>query len=118
MIPPVQFWVNGGMLATVAAGDDVRHGMLYFIPVLIIGVGAFIWAAFIRKAKKRRKRIHRAHTWELKSGDQRGAHRLRRSGRRRSAQHKGSPINPTLAETGGLPPVRPDDLSEPPSIPR
>jgi Flp pilus assembly protein TadB len=101
------------MLASNVRSEDVLSWSLYFLAVLLVGVGGLIWAAFLRKAKKRRKRIHRPHTWQMETDEERTARRARRSSRRRT-KHKEPGINPTLASTGGLPPVRPEDPPEPP----
>jgi hypothetical protein len=55
----------------------------------LIVLFAFFWALFIRKNKKRRIRRHRRHR----------------------------PINPTLAELGGLPPVREEKKPDAPAPP-
>ena len=60
------------------------------VAVAIPGIAAFVWIAFFRK-KRRRKR------------------------RRREESRREYAGNPTLAETGGLPPVRkPENLSDQP----
>jgi len=119
MISPSHFGTTLGMMAAAVRGEDVRNWALYFLPVLVIGVGAMVWAAFLRKTTKRRKRIHRPHTWELGPEELRAGPRSGRSGHRRHGTRRPSRHNPTLAETGGLPPARPDgDLPEPPPASR
>lgn len=108
-----QFTANSGMLAADLRREDVISWALYFLAVLVIGAGGLIWAAFLRKAKKRRKRIQRPHTWQMAAGEERANRRSRRSGRRRM-KHREPSLNPTLAATGGLPPVRTDGDAEPP----
>jgi hypothetical protein len=83
-----------------------------FIIILVLAV--FIWAAVVRKPSKRT--VSRHH-WKAKDGtpDQNGTDNgsppkpRRRHKRRRPRK----PLNPTLAETRGLPPVR-DNPSTPP----
>jgi hypothetical protein len=61
--------------------------------ILLVALLTFIWALFFRKSgKRRRKHRHRRH----------------------------SRLNPTLAETGGLPPIREEIKSsaEPPPTPQ
>jgi hypothetical protein len=53
--------------------------------ILLVAIGALIWAFFIRKRGPRRRRHKSRHHHE---------HRL---------------PNPTLAQSGGLPPVRPEE---------
>lgn len=77
-----------------------------------IVVGFLIWALFIRKrpdgvegwGPSRSK--YRAPTEAAQSS---GGEEHRRRHRRRRREHR--PMNPTLAETGGLPPVRSSDPS-------
>jgi type VI protein secretion system component VasK len=83
----------------------------------ILGVVALVlvWAAFIRK---RRRRRHRHHHRSIAKATAAGITEIRRhvherQRRRRSRQRQ---RNPTLAETGGLPPPRADaEPSQPPS---
>ncbi len=78
--------------------------------VAVISAGIFIWAAFFRKRRKRRhsyerwhKRKDQAEESSSKSSHHPGAsHRRHRHHR----HHRERPRNPTLAETGGLPPIR------------
>jgi len=91
--------------------------------VIIVTVLAVVWAAFYRK--KRRRRTHRHHHHHhANEGDARftaadtqaepeGAVRKRRNWRR--SKHRERSLNPTLAETRGLPPLR--DESTPPAGP-
>jgi type VI protein secretion system component VasK len=80
---------------------------------------ALLWAVFLRKRRRRRKHHHphqnsskpaevpeAAKDEDAPTRPEKRRHR-RRSGRR----HR--PRNPTLAETGGLPPVRPESPPEP-----
>jgi hypothetical protein len=59
--------------------------------IFLLVLGIFFWALLIRKRKGTRRRIRRRH------------HRKQR------------PANPTLAQTGGLPPVR--EEKNPPQTP-
>jgi hypothetical protein len=71
---------------------------------------AVIWIVFVRMRKKKHKRTHRRHSWDPESGQRRRPHRRRRSSR--EARRTELPMNPTLAEVGGLPPVRPAETKD------
>jgi peptidoglycan/LPS O-acetylase OafA/YrhL len=51
--------------------------------ILLVAIGALVWTFFIRKPGRRRRKSRQRHE-----------HRL---------------LNPTLAQNGGLPPVRPEE---------
>ena len=86
---------------------------------LVVGaIGAVIllivlYINFFHKMKGERTRRHRhsgsgtgaSADGEAASGE--GGTRVRRRKRKRRREHR--PRNPTLAETGGLPPMRPED---------
>jgi hypothetical protein len=63
--------------------------------ILLVVAGTFIWAVFFRKKTKSRSR----------RGRHRGRHR----------EHH--PVNPTLAQSGGLPPVRQEEKPSDPLPP-
>lgn len=124
--------MNAGVLlfARVDA-SDLQDGLLSMYSrefrVVCWALGGIIlllvlWAIFIRKPRRHRHRHHHhhhpAHRWGLDpdatdeeddDGDANGAEDEqdrghRHSRRRRRREHR--PRNPTLAETGGLPPIR------------
>jgi len=73
-----------------------------------------VWAIFGRQRQRERSRLSdQDWTREKNSGDDAGSggKESRRRRRRRRREHR--PRNPTLAETRGLPPLRPEDPSEP-----
>jgi hypothetical protein len=73
----------------------------------------FVWAFFIRKRPKHSRGalvVQRAGQAEALSADGR-----RRRRKRRPEHPDNWGRNPTLGETGGLPPVRPEDTSPPES---
>jgi len=82
--------------------------------ILLVVIGLFIWAAYIRKAK-RRKRKYREPQGNYREQLEDGAAGIktylkkRHRHRRRGHHHQ----NPTLSETGGLPPRRPPDDETP-----
>jgi hypothetical protein len=93
-------------------------GAISFVTLLV-----FIWAIFIRKrGKRRRDRSQqrsqpRVSTRAATAPGQNGAgnvvpeHQHRRRRRRRRREHR--PRNPTLADTGGLPPIRTEGPIDP-----
>lgn len=114
--------VGGNLLmANVAEAlpslDEVARGtrsqMGTALPVLGIVLGvlflALVWAVFIRRPRTGRQR----GTILEDSGDEPASGGGKRRRRRRRRDHR--PRNPTLAETGGLPPVRTGE--PPPPIP-
>lgn len=77
------------------------------VGALVVLFGLIFWATFVRKSDRRRQR------GEILEGPPRErSHSSEGGRRRRRRREKGRVRNPTLAETGGLPPVR--DPSTPP----
>jgi hypothetical protein len=84
---------------------------------------AVIWALFIYKPHRRHShrrhlglsrrpgRLPAAASTNGHNGSQRNGSQHRRQWRRKRREHR--PRNPTLAERGGLPPMRPENPSEP-----
>ena len=74
--------------------------------VLLVALAVLIWVVFFRKARKR-KRVHHHHHRQaaeiFPSGKQPESKRSRSRHKRSQSEF---PRLPTLAETGGLPPVR------------
>jgi hypothetical protein len=74
---------------------------------------AFFWALFLRRPR----RHHHKHHWcdakdkEAASPDEK--RRWLRMGRRHRRRRREVRANPTLAETGGLPAIRPNDPENP-----
>ncbi|MBI3417943.1 MAG: hypothetical protein HY043_21855 [Verrucomicrobia bacterium] len=95
-------------------------GALLALTLLLV-----IWAKYIRKEKRSRRRSHSAKQYELvpvvkeaesaeddEDVEGEADARRRRKFRKRRREHRGS--NPTLAETGGLPPLRDENSLNPP----
>ena len=95
--------------------DGDYRGWAIVTAIIVVSVGAFIWAAFVRKRRpdrhfhplmpRSRHRARHGAAWSLR----RLLKAKRRRRRRRALQ-----ANPTLAETGGLPPIRPEN--SPPAV--
>lgn len=79
--------------------------------MVLVGIVIFMWAAFWRQPKRRRKHSYH-HTSDENTGlPQREKHRsgLFHKRRRHHRQHsRERPMNPTLSQVGGLPPPRRD----------
>lgn len=121
--------------ATLPLDNVSVHGVTTLLREVMIVTGAVaavtlvlvLWALYFRK--HRRHHTHHysphRHSSEVSTGDSPSVndatgtdleastenHRPHRRRRRRRREHR--PRNPTLAETGGLPPLRPDRPSEP-----
>jgi hypothetical protein len=77
------------------------------------------WAAFFRKRRRQHSHRHHHHhprssgQFESSGADAGQGQEGQRKRRRRRRRREHRPRNPTLAETGGLPPVRTDKPAEP-----
>jgi len=100
-----------------ALTHSTYESMFLFGVLLALTLALFIWAYFLRRKRRR----HHARSSRSSSGSQshtdkvvtvfQGGRRRRKRYRRRR-EHR--PRNPTLAETGGLPPIRSEDQPPPP----
>jgi len=79
--------------------------------VVLIAAAIFFWAVFIRK-KKSPNRRHRHHRPSYREQFKKNANEIRQLVQPRQRKHREHrPLNPTLAQTGGLPPVREEEKS-------
>jgi hypothetical protein len=120
----IEIRFSGGTFDRLLAGwaglSPDRRGMIILLAILCLGaVCVGIWALFIRKPRRRRHRHHHGHEASpaaerseavAEGDDDSSGQRHRRKRRRSRGDHL--PRNPTLAETGGLPPVRQGDPPE------
>ena len=99
---------------------SARERLIVFTAIALITVPVLVWAVFVRKARRRqRSRRHSHHHSHEPAENVAPAEgdnvttqpRKRRKWRRPRREHR--PRNPTLAETGGLPPVRRGGPPEP-----
>jgi FtsZ-interacting cell division protein ZipA len=103
-------------------GLSFKELMIVLGALAIVTLIVFIWAAYIRKPARHRSHHHHHH--HHSSGEESDAEgylatdsaegengRRYRRKRRRRREHR--PRNPTLAETGGLPPLRADQPPDP-----
>ena len=109
------------LFATMRRSDPATlERILIFGAMGLVTLLLVLWAVFIRKRRRRRRSHHHvpepsaqpidtpvaAKEQDAPSPPKRRHHR-HRSGRRHRRR------NPTLAETGGLPPIRPEEPAEP-----
>lgn len=88
---------------------------ILFGALLLVVVAIFLWAVYLRKIKKRRRK-YRDHNFSYGEKLEKGVGDVKemvvkRYGRRRRERRR---LNPTLAETGGLPPRRPPPMNSSP----
>ena len=87
-----------------------REGLIILGALGLVTLAVLIWVLFIRKPRRRHhSHQHHSHEFGMNPGAEREtesgeAPSRRRKWRRPRRPHR--PRNPTLAETGGLPPVR------------
>lgn len=97
-----------------SGASGFRQTMIIIGAILLVAVAVLLWAVYIRKprlAKHHGRDSERGMLLtddEMKSRQQSRPHRKHRRRRSRSR-------NPTLAETGGLPPIRNDEPGEDPA---
>lgn len=121
MTPNLRWFATAGvedLIRRFQNWSGSQDGLFQYLVVLavflVVTLGAFIWAAFFRR-HRRHHHHHHSHdrTPESPSGARvregssppasASSHHHRRRRRRRRPEH---PLNPTLAQTGGLPPLR------------
>lgn len=103
--------VPGRELPRAGAGPNFGRDILLIVAV---GLGLLLllvlWAAYFRRPARPEAGSHRSHRI-LEEGEEGGQHGHRHRRKKRKRDHRSR--NPTLAETGGLPPRRPDEESPP-----
>ena len=116
---PVLIAESGGLgIQDLVSGKDhegVHEVITLFSILFAVAILVFVCAAIFRKKKEK---IGWRHSPPVKAGP--GMNEARKSKfhfpwqhRHHRRQHR--PRNPTLAETGGLPPIRKDGSSPPPA---
>jgi hypothetical protein len=107
------------LLAQSQTVDEIHESWLEVLGQNLLIVGAMaavtlallVWVVYFRRRVRKRRR--HAHAWERTPEE----HSSRRRHRRRTHQHPSQlPLNPTLAKSGGLPPIRPHPV-DPPEAP-
>jgi hypothetical protein len=99
-------------------GLTLKELLVLLGAVAWVTVMLFVWAVYFRKKPRRHSHHHRHHSGaeesapvSVEESDVGESGRRYRRKRRRRRDHR--PRNPTLAETGGLPPLR----TQPPQDP-
>jgi hypothetical protein len=124
LVPAGRTGSDGSLLALASSGPGASSFLIVLGVLLLVSLAVFIWAAFFRKYPRRR---HSHHHWKYpKPPDQTvqeaEAEKARPHGsrfrfwRRHRRPHKKRLLNPTLAETGGLPPARASESEPPPTL--
>ena len=92
-----------------------RERLVIFSAIGVVALLLLLWAAFLRKKHRHRHSHHHGHHHSSRPAEVPAVAPVqdavappvkRRRARRLRRRHR--PRNPTLAETGGLPPVRPE----------
>lgn len=90
--------------------NEFLDAMLLVVSIL------FLWAAYLRKPSRRHLHSHPRHHWRnpkpASTHEPEEKHAGGFFGKRRQRKRRKRRLNPTLAETGGLPPVRASDSEE------
>ena len=98
-----------------------REILLVLLCLGALSFGLLLWVAFVRKRKRRSSgHSHRSHQLsrttaadETTAAGEQGSEPRRRRHRHRRRRSSKYPQNPTLAQTGGLPPIRRDEPPTP-----
>ncbi len=97
-----------------------RERLMIFGAITLVTLLLLVWAAFIRR-KRRRRHSHHHHQHHpaerraegpVASQKEDAGDPPEKRRRRRHSRHRHRPRNPTLAETGGLPPIRTENPPE------
>lgn len=93
--------------------SGLRDVLIVICAASAMGLALFLWAYLTRRSRRRRAANSRGMRMiERRNGED--ADGKRRKLRKRRRQHPDNlPRNPTLAEAGGLPPLRPEESELP-----
>ena len=94
-------------------GLNVRDIMLLVAVAALLGSALFLWA-YLSRRDRRRYLARSPHSTDRVERPSRDSRPDRMRVRKRRREHPDNlPRNPTLGETGGLPPLRPDEPAHP-----
>jgi hypothetical protein len=92
-------------------GLTLLFGAIGIVTLLILG-----WAIFIRKRPDDGSRRYSYPSRKSRTSDSdKSRESTAESGTRKRRRRKRRPLNPTLAQTGGLPPIRSEDFFDDPT---
>ncbi len=93
-------------------GVTMRDAFLILGAAMVVGLVLFLWVYMTRKDRRHRTEYN-DHAFMETNGSRRHRHRRRRRRHREEERPEDVRRNPTLQETGGLPPIRPDEPAGP-----
>ena len=93
------------LLGKSLTGRVLTEFMIISGAVLLVTGAVVVWVLLFRKSRNRTRIYKRRHRDTSKSSETESPEETSRGDRRRRKRRQ-RPRNPTLAETGGLPPVR------------
>ncbi len=110
--PPEEQAIRDG----AGRGSSLFSGEMGLIlgAVLVLAALLFFWAFFLRKRPQTQRGSLVLERAEREDPERTGSSGRRRRRKRKAEHPENMPRNPTLAEIGGLPPLRPED-AEPPA---
>ena len=89
---------------------QAKERLLIFGAIFLVIIGVLLWAVLFRKSRRRaaRRESHRHRRTSFAKRTAKGVAELKQyvQERQRRSRRRHRPRNPTLAETGGLPPPR------------
>jgi hypothetical protein len=99
---------------------DAKEGLLIFAAIALVAGGLLLWAALFRRKRRRQHARNARHEpatlvrYRHPRHEDDGLLAILKP-RQRRRKRRNQRRNPTLAETGGLPPIRPPEPPEPPA---
>jgi hypothetical protein len=97
------------------ANPGTREGIVIFGALGLVTLLSVLWAIFLRKPRQHRRSHHHSNPRSSKPAEKTPPLPPQRHHKRRRSRRRHRPRKPTLAETGGLPPLRPESPPGPPS---
>jgi len=108
-----------GPMPPVSKTTGLMFKDMVFIGAAVLGLSLLLilWARRYVRHSKRHRHEHRSESPPARQEESNTRHhrRHRHRHRRRHHSHEERGNNPTLAETGGLPPIRPQSSPNPPA---
>ena len=120
---------NDVMPAGLPFSPAWKHSFIVVGAVLLVALAVLFWVIAFHKRRAQsgiryRRHHHRRHRGDRSSGSERGNFQKTTAGikdiieqgqQRQHRRHEHRSMNPTLAQTGGLPPVREESKPPPPT---